>query len=112
MQTLEIGGRPVPVNDKGFLVHFSDWNEDVAKTMAEQDHLELAECHWAAFRFMRGYYAEYEVPPSPRVLIQEVGNQLQEYRCGYGTLKTLFPLGGCKQACRLAGLPEYYCHAC
>jgi sulfur relay (sulfurtransferase) DsrC/TusE family protein len=34
------------------------------------------------------------------------------YGCTKQTLREIFPMGGCKHACRLAGLPESYCHSC
>jgi tRNA 2-thiouridine synthesizing protein E len=45
-------------------------------------------------------------------MIQEVGHKLNEHRCTYNDVKRLFPKGGIKQACRIAGLPDFYCHAC
>ena len=112
MQTLTVADRTVPLNPKGFLSRFEDWDENVAKQMAEQENLELQDCHWAAIRFIREYYQTYQVPPNPRALIKEVGEKLHAYRCTRTTLKEVFPDGGCKQACRLAVLPDYYCHAC
>lgn len=112
MYVIEVQGRSVEIGPKGFMENFADWNDDVARAIAAEDGLQLGECHWKAIRFIREYYREFEVPPSPRVMIREVGEQLHEIRCTYGTLKELFPKGGCKQACRLAGLPDYYCNAC
>lgn len=97
---------------KGFMSDFGAWNEDVARAMASAEGVDLQDCHWAAIRFMRDYYETYELPPSPHTMIKMVGEQLSATRCTTKTLKQLFPNGGCKQACRLAGLPTYYCHAC
>ena len=112
MSNLNISGRSIPLNKHGFLVNFGDWSPDVAKVMAEQDRLQLIDCHWDAFRFMRNYYEIYELPPNPRIMIKEVGHKLGDRRCTKKTLEALFPLGGCKHACRLAGLPESFCYAC
>ena len=112
MHAIQVQGRSVALDPKGFMVDFDAWDESVAEAIAAEDELELKDGHWKAIRFIREYYQKFEIPPSPRVMIKEVGDQLSEYRCTYGTLKELFPKGGCKQACKLAGLPDYYCHAC
>jgi tRNA 2-thiouridine synthesizing protein E len=112
MHAIEVRGERIPLGPKGFMVEFSAWDEDIARAMAAEEGLELQDCHWKAIHFIRQYFDRFEIPPSPRVMIKEVGDQLHAYRCTYRTIKELFPGGGCKQACRLAGLPDYYCHAC
>lgn len=96
----------------GHLQNFQDWTEEVALELAQEEELVLTACHWAAIHFLRDYYAENEIPASPRILIKEVGEKLHAWHCTYSTLKELFPKGGIKQACRIAGLPEAYCHSC
>jgi len=59
---LQVGGRQIEVNQEGYLVNFDDWDEEVAKTMAAIDHLELSECHWHTFNFLREYYPAVEKP--------------------------------------------------
>jgi tRNA 2-thiouridine synthesizing protein E len=113
MSFVQVQGRDLPINSKGFLADFAAWNEDVAKAIAAGDGLELTDCHWAAIRYLRDFFTEFEVPPSPRLVIQNVGEKLAHGRtCTRKTLEALFPKGGCKQACRIAGLPAYYCHSC
>ncbi|MGD2083232.1 MAG: TusE/DsrC/DsvC family sulfur relay protein [Chromatiales bacterium] len=112
MSELTVSGKTIPLNEHGFLVNFGDWSPDVAKAMAEEDRLELMDCHWDAFAYMREYYSTYEVPPNPRILIKEVGDKLDQRKCTKKTLDELFPEGGCKHACRLAGLPESFCYSC
>ncbi|MES9960823.1 MAG: TusE/DsrC/DsvC family sulfur relay protein [Sedimenticola sp.] len=112
MNQLEVNGRTVPLNPHGFLVSFDDWDESVAREMAIHDGLELTDCHWAAIRFAREFYYEFDVPPSPRILINEVGEKIREWGCTRKTLEEVFPKGGCKHVCRLAGLPAAYCHSC
>ncbi len=113
MLTIEVNGAALPVNAKGMLINVDDWSEEVARVMARQDDFELNDCHWAAIRFLRDYYHEYEVAASPRIMIREVGNKMSSSgKCSGKTLKKLFPKGGCKHACRLAGLPMEYCNSC
>ena len=113
MMSLHVGSRELPLNGKGFLARFDDWNREVAIAMAEEEGLQLSECHWATIEFLRDYYKTYDIPPSPRVIIKSIGEKLTQYvPCTYKHLDALFPGGGCKQACRIAGLPEHYCHSC
>lgn len=112
MQAISVDGREIEFNQMGFIVDFNDWNEEVAKSLAKINNLELTECHWVVINFMREFYSEFQVPPSKRNLIKAVGDQIDERGCTGKTLERLFPVGGCKQACRFAGLPEPYCAAC
>lgn len=112
MATIQIEGRNIELNAKGYLVNFEDWDAAVAEELAKIDHLALSRCHWIAIDFMRDFYRQYEIPPSPRALIKAVGEQIAEQGCNKKTLEQIFPLGGCKHACRLAGLPDAYCHSC
>ena len=112
MSSLQLGTFSVPLSEAGFVLEFDGWSEEVALAMSKQDGLELTNCHWAAIRFLREYYATHLVAASPRVMIKAIGHQLSQRKCTYNDVKVLFPNGGIKQACRLAGLPTYYCHAC
>ncbi len=114
MQAVEIGGQPVVLNGRGFLAKFTDWSRELAEAIALKDGLELTECHWTTINYMREFYETYEIPPSPRVIIQAIGKKLvtEGGTCTRKTLESLFPQGGCKQACRIAGLPDFYCHSC
>ncbi|MEJ1353702.1 MAG: TusE/DsrC/DsvC family sulfur relay protein [Candidatus Sedimenticola sp. (ex Thyasira tokunagai)] len=112
MQALEVNGITIPLNSEGYLESFSDWSEDVAQVMADIDELKLIDCHWVAINYLREFYHEYEVPPSDRLMIKSVGKKISEYGCTKKKLNEIFPKGGCKHACRLAGLPASYCHSC
>jgi len=112
MDIVMVDGREIELDDDGYLVDFDAWGEDVAKTLAEIDNVELSDCHWTAINFMREFYGEYEVPPSVQVIIKAVGDQIDRRGCTNKSIERLFPRGGCKHACRLAGLPESFCAAC
>ncbi len=84
MSSMQVAGRELALGPKGFLASFDAWNHDVAEAMAAEQGLVLTRRHWAVIEFLRDYYSEFGHPPSPRL----------------------------KQACRIAGLPEYYCHSC
>ncbi len=113
MSAMQIAGRELELNRKGHLARFDDWDRDVAQAMAEDEGLTLTDCHWSVIGFLRDYYATHEIPPSPRVVVKTIGQEISAHvPCTRKHLDALFPKGGCKQACRIAGLPNYYCHAC
>jgi TusE/DsrC/DsvC family sulfur relay protein len=113
MTATHIAGREVHLNKKGHLASFDDWNDELAQAMAAEEGLELTDCHWSVVNFLREYYAFHEIPPSSKVIVREIGHEVSRHTpCTRKDLESLFPKGGCKQACRIAGLPVYYCHAC
>ena len=113
MTAVQIAGREVQFNKKGHLARFQDWDNDLAEALAADEGLELSECHWTVINFLREYYAFHEMPPSPKVMIRAIGHEVSRHTpCTRKNLESLFPNGGCKQACRIAGLPDYYCHSC
>ena len=113
MLSVQVEGRHVALNNKGFLADFSQWTDEIGKALAAEEGLELTECHWTAIHFLRDYYHQLEIPPSPRTMIKAVGDKIASGgTCTRRTLEGLFPKGGCKQACRIAGLPSHYCHSC
>jgi tRNA 2-thiouridine synthesizing protein E len=111
MSAMQIAGRELELNRKGHLARFDDWDRDIAQALAEEEGLALTDCHWSVINFLRDYYGTHEIPPSPRVVIKSIGSEISAHvPCTRKHLESLFPGGGCKQACRIAGLPDYYCH--
>lgn len=89
-------------DDEGYLVEPADWNEDVARTLAEEEHIQLTEDHWDTIRFMRDYFDEHQVIADARFVIkhlaERVGKEAQK------KLFELYPYGYVKQACKIAGM--------
>ena len=113
MTTMQVKGAAVELNNQGFLSDFHNWNKDIAMAIAEEEGLELTDCHWEVIQFMRDYFEQNETPPSPKLIVAACGEKITGMiRCRNKDLHALFPTGGCKIACRLAGLPRHYCHAC
>jgi tRNA 2-thiouridine synthesizing protein E len=113
MSTTEIAGRELTFNKAGHLASFGDWDPEIAEALAADEGLTLTECHWKVIDFLRAYYETHEMPPSPRVIIRSIGENLSAHvPCTRKHLEALFPNGGCKQACRVAGLPRAYCQSC
>jgi tRNA 2-thiouridine synthesizing protein E len=91
---------------QGFLVHFADWNEDVAKRLAELNGIVLTDAHWEIILFIRHYYLQFKHLPNARVFTKAIARELGEEKGNSRYLHRLFPDGPLKYACKLAGLPK------
>ena len=84
----------------------TDWDEDVAKVLAQQENVNLSEQHWEVVNFLREYYDEYQIAPAVRVLTKAIGKRFGAEKGNSQYLYDLFPYGPAKQACKIAGLPK------
>ena len=99
MSTTTIDGRTVHVNDEGFLTDPSEWDEQLATTLASQIGITLTDEHWRAIRFLRDdYVAQGETATLRR--ISTVGG------IPVKTLFQLFPQKPAKKLAYVAGLPK------
>jgi tRNA 2-thiouridine synthesizing protein E len=95
-----IAGVSLEVNDEGFLVDPSRWNEEVAVELARREGIDpLSERHWEVIRFMRSEYEAKGAGPSVRLLGKTSGVPIKE-------LYELFPKGPAKLAAKIAGIPK------
>ena len=100
METVEISGIQVELDEDGNLKNHSDWNEEIAKELAMQEGIEeLTDRHWMVINFMRKVFEEKGDAPSIRKLTKESGVATKE-------LYQLFPKGPAKKSARIAGLPK------
>ena len=98
MKELTIGGVNVQLDDDGFLLDASQWNEDVAKELAKEDDLELTDKHFEVLNFLRKEYLSGE-----GLTIRKVGNSgIVDIKQFY----TLFPKGPLKNGSKYAGIPK------
>lgn len=97
MPEIDVNGKKVEVDEDGFLVSLDQWDEDVAKYLAETEGLsELSEDHWKLINYLKDYYNEYGIAPMVRKMTKESGFSLKE-------IYDLFPSGPAKGACKIAG---------
>ena len=90
----------IEVDDQGYLVDFTRWNEAVAAALAADEGIaELTDAHWTVIGFLRDHQEAKGAAPMIRVLCKGVGMTLQQ-------IYDLFPGGPAKCACRVAGLPR------
>jgi TusE/DsrC/DsvC family sulfur relay protein len=100
METVEISGTQVELDEDGNLKNLSDWSEEIAKELAKEEGIEeLTDRHWIVIKFMRKVYEEKGDAPSIRKLTKESGVATKE-------LYQLFPKGPAKKSARIAGLPK------
>ena len=97
-------------NSKGYLINFDAWNKDFAVELAKENDLDLTDCHWLIINYLRDYYSEYEIAPDPREIIKKLSKKINPTApCTRTHLEGLFGQGGCKLACKIAGLPNCHC---
>lgn len=100
MTTKVIGGRSVELDADGHLAHRGDWNEQIAKELAQEEGIpQLTERHWLVLNFMKKGFDAKGDAPSIRKLTKESGVDTKE-------LYQLFPKGPAKKAAKIAGLPK------
>jgi dissimilatory sulfite reductase related protein len=104
--SIDVAGKTLDTDENGYLIHWSDWSEDVARAMARTDNCELTPAHWEVIHFLRNYYDEYKIAPAVRVLVKAIGRMFGADKGNSKYLYNLFPYGPAKQACRYAGLPK------
>lgn len=99
MPVIEIAGKPVHVNEEGFLTQSDEWSEEIAKVLAKQIDIELTEAHWKIINFLReDFKTQGETATSRRVQMAggvPIKDQFQ-----------LFPKKPAKKMAYIAGLPK------
>jgi TusE/DsrC/DsvC family sulfur relay protein len=89
---------------EGYLVNPSDWDDEVAMQLAQEEGITLTDVHWLILRFMRQFYDEHQVAADVRFVIKFLDNDLGYNKKGRELLFKLFPYGYVKQACKIAGM--------
>lgn len=87
---------------EGYLVEPDDWNEAIARILAQEENIALNDDHWDAIHFMREYYQERQVAADARFVIKHLGERVGKE--AQKKLFELFPYGYVKQACKIAGM--------
>jgi TusE/DsrC/DsvC family sulfur relay protein len=99
MTTTTIEGHTVHVNEEGFLTEPTEWDEQLARSLARSIGIDLTEEHWKAIHFLRDdFFARGETATLRR--ISTVGG------IPVKTLFQLFPQKPAKKLAYVAGLPK------
>jgi tRNA 2-thiouridine synthesizing protein E len=103
---LEVGGKNIELTETGFLVNMDDWDEEVAKALAESDGITLTQDHWDVIKYLRDEYLNNNGnQPNNRVMLKDMGAKWGR-KVNSKDLFDLFPGNPSKQAGQIGGLPE------
>jgi dissimilatory sulfite reductase related protein len=98
VQTLSILDN-LAFNDEGYMTDRTQWTEEVANAIAEDEDITLTERHWVVINFARSIFAETNDSPTLRQITKQTDVSMKE-------MYQLFPNGPAKKAAMIAGLPK------
>ena len=105
---IEVNGKSIETTESGFLVNPLDWDEDVAKVLADIEGIELTERHWDVINYLRDEYLNNnQNQPMERALLKDLGKKWGS-KPSSKEVYQLFPLAPTKQGTKIAGLPEVH----
>jgi TusE/DsrC/DsvC family sulfur relay protein len=99
MSVTTLDGRPIQVNEEGFLTDPGEWDENLGKALATAIGITLTDEHWKAIRFLRDDFAEQGETATLRRVSTRGGIPVKK-------LFALFPGKPAKKMAYLAGLPK------
>lgn len=103
---LEVNAKNIELTEAGYLVNHMDWNEDVARALAEKEGIELTDKHWDVINYLREeYITNNGNQPMERVVLKDMGKKWGSKPTSKD-LYLLFPLAPTKQGTKIAGLPQ------
>ena len=101
---LEVNGKSIETDGNGNLTDPQSWNEDVARALAAEDGIELAQEHWDVINYLRTEYTENNEQPMERAINKGM-SKIWNRKVTSKDLYELFPLAPSKQGNKIAGLP-------
>jgi len=104
----EVNGATIETNDNGYLLDQTQWNEDVAKVIAEAEGITLSEKAWDIINYLRDeYFNNNGNQPNERHMVKHFkGIWTDLDKVDTKSMYIHFPKGPAKQAGKIAGLPE------
>ncbi len=98
METLTIAGRPVKINEEGFMTDPAEWTPEIAVAIARNEGLpDLTEAHWKIIEFCRQNAKDSGKAPTLRTITNGTGISTKE-------MFALFPKGPAKKVAHISGL--------
>jgi len=101
---IRINGTMLETDEEGFLLDPSDWDEGVAKAIADELGIDMQDAHWHVVRFVRDYFERRQSVPEARTVLKALGEALGKEHATRRYLYSLFPYGYGQQACKIAGM--------
>ncbi|MFZ1527223.1 MAG: TusE/DsrC/DsvC family sulfur relay protein [Ferruginibacter sp.] len=93
-----VAGKPIEVNDEGFMKNFSQWSKEIGEELAKENEISLSPRHWQVIDYIQGEYKK-EVPLSIRKIGKSGVVDIKEFYA-------LFPNAPLKTATKIAGIPK------
>jgi tRNA 2-thiouridine synthesizing protein E len=98
MASRVIAGKPVQVNEEGFMTNPNEWSEEIATLLAEEEGIpELTTEHWQVIEFCRQNAEKTGAAPTLRQITNGSGVTTKD-------LFRLFPKGPAKKVAKISGL--------
>lgn len=95
------------LDQDGHLIDASDWTPIVAQRLADTLSLELTPLHHDILLLVREFFAQFNHPPTTRVLVKYLATRLPEHNLNNQALQALFATGlVARHVNRIAGLPK------
>ena len=95
----------IEFDDEGFLRIPSQWDVEIATTIAKERDIELSDAHWTVINAARSFYAKTGISPSMRPLIKIVENE-DATLANSITLARLFTPRVTRLVAQIGGLPK------
>ena len=99
MPVTTLNGKPVHVNEEGFLTEYDEWDEDLAKVLAANIGIDLTDAHWKVIHFLREDFKAQGETPTTRRVQQVAGIPIKEQF-------VLFPKKPGRKMSYIAGVPK------
>jgi len=93
-----IAGKPIEVNEEGYLKNFSQWSKEVGEEIAREVNVPLTPRHWQVVDYIQDEFKK-EVPLSIRKIGKSGVVDIKEFYA-------LFPNAPLKTATKIAGIPK------
>jgi dissimilatory sulfite reductase related protein len=93
-----IAGKPIEVNEEGYLKNFSQWSKETGEEIAKEANINLSPRHWEVITYLQDEYKK-EVPLSIRKIGKSGVVDIKEFYA-------LFPIAPLKTATKIAGVPK------
>lgn len=103
---LQVQNHKIAIDKDGFLEDLSDWNEEVAVELAQQENINLGPPHWEILNLLRIFYQRHQISPATRALVNLVQRELGSDKGTSIYLMKLFRGSPAKMASKIAGLPK------
>jgi len=93
-----IAGKPIMVNEEGFMINFSEWDCDICEELAREMEIDLTDRHWELINYVQGEYKN-QSPLSIRKIGKSGVVDIKEFY-------QLFPNAPLKTVTKISGVPK------